>query len=238
MKTLIIDDSEIDRLNLHSLLEDHPRIEVLGEAATLATARELAARHHPDLIFLDIHLGKEKGFHLLDSLDRAPHIVLTTSHPQYALKGFEVAALDYILKPVTEENLSRALSRLPAASAETEEAPGLLTLSTQLLLKNSTAHRLHPVSEIVLIKADRPYSRVATTDGSDYLHNRTLSEWSLLLPPETFLAVDRSCIVNLTSINRLTPEGHKSRLYFVSEKVPSMLLGTVATKKLLRSLSG
>ncbi len=234
MKALIIDDSEIDRLNLRTLLEDHPRIEILGEGANLATARELVARHQPDLIFLDIHLGKEKGFHLLDSLDQAPHIILTTSHPQYALKGFEVAALDYILKPVTEENLKRAVSRLPEKSATDETA--LLTTDSPLLFKNGDEHRLHPVSDIVLIKTDRPYTRVHTTDGSDYLHRRSLSEWNRILPQETFLALDRSCLVNLTTIDRLTPEGDKSRLHFLSESVPSLLLGLVATKKLHQAL--
>jgi len=88
MKAFIIDDSEIDRLNLRILLEDYPEIGVIAEAHSLKSARQLLSKQQPDLIFLDIHLGKEKGFDLLDTINDHVQVIITTSHPQYVLKDF------------------------------------------------------------------------------------------------------------------------------------------------------
>jgi two-component system, LytTR family, response regulator len=229
MKTLIIDDSELDRLNLKSLLEDHPQLEVVGEAPDLSTGRELLAQHSPDLLFLDIHLGKEKGFQLLDDAVDEPLIILTTAHPQYALKGFQIDALDYILKPVTEENLARAVSRLPKGNDG--QLSSAIQLATSLFFKSQNGFRRYRIGDIALISTDRPYTHVRMMDGESYLDRRTMRQWRDSLPEADFLALDRSCLVRLEAIERVSFED-EAHLHFTSEALDPMTLGPSALKKL------
>ena len=111
MRAAIIEDSEIDRLNLRTLLEDHADVEIAGEADDMESAAKLIDAAKPDAIFLDIHLGRQKGFKVLEQTRHRPWVVVTTSHPHYALQGFEIESVDYLLKPVLEETLARALDR-------------------------------------------------------------------------------------------------------------------------------
>ena len=248
MNALIIDDSELDRLNLSTLLSDHPEVTILSEAHDLTTAREMIHTHKPDLIFLDVHLGKEKGFSVLEGIETPPQVILTTSHPQYALDGYEIEALDYILKPVTADNLARSIARslqrhseseADADSSATDSPPlELLTLKSPLFFKDKQDFRVHPVSEVVLITTDRPYSVIHTSDGSEYLHRRSLKEWNETLPKETFLALDRSTMINILAIGKLTPTKDKHLLHFTHQGIDPLPLGPSAFKILREFLHG
>ncbi len=242
MNALIIDDSELDRLNLSTLLSDHSEITILGEAHNLKSALEQIHALQPDLIFLDVHLGKEKGFRVLDDLQNPPKVVLTTAHPQYALEGFDVDAVDYILKPVTEENLARSVERLKrraeAASSEDQLPQGPLTVDSPLFFKDKQEHCIHPVSEVALITTDRPYSIIHIRNGSSYYHRRSLKEWKETLPKERFLALDRSIMVNIHEVEKLTPLDEKYLLHFKPEAIAPLTIGANAFKVLRDSLYG
>ncbi|MEQ9412187.1 MAG: response regulator, partial [Cyclobacteriaceae bacterium] len=108
MRALIVDDERLARKELIKLLEEHPSIEVVGEAMNADEAEQMVNELNPDLLFLDIQMPGRTGFQLLESLDSAPLVVFTTAYDEFALKAFEVNALDYVLKPIHPERLSEA----------------------------------------------------------------------------------------------------------------------------------
>src|SRR5213595_1718471 len=112
MRAIIIDDERLARAELRKLLQDFPEIEVVDEAANADEGISKIENHNPDIIFLDIQMTGKTGFDLLAELDHAPQVVFTTAYDEYALKAFEVNALDYLLKPVEPQQLERALKKL------------------------------------------------------------------------------------------------------------------------------
>src|SRR5258705_2671913 len=112
MKALVIDDERLARKELMKLLEEHPSIEVVGEAMSADEAEKINEELNPDLLFLDIQMPGRTGFQLLESLDSAPLVVFTTAYDEFALKAFEVNALDYLLKPITAERLAEAVHKI------------------------------------------------------------------------------------------------------------------------------
>ena len=223
-------------------MDDHPQVKILGEAENVRAGRELLERTAPDIIFLDIHIGKEKGFQVLEGVTAPPHVVLTTSHPQYALQGFDVDALDYILKPVTGENLARALERFSRRGQMKEEKgeAGIepLGMESTLFLKLRDEFRAHQVSELVLITTDRPYTNLHVVGGGRFLHRRSLREWKEVLPERAFLALDRSTMVNVQAIGKLVPDGDKHMLHFSCEGVAPVRVGPGAVRVLRECLEG
>src|SRR3954462_5113268 len=121
-KAVIIDDERLARNELKKLLLDFPEIEVVGEAANAAEGLEKIENLSPDLIFLDIQMPGKTGFDMLTELDSAPHVIFTTAYDEYALKAFEVNALDYLMKPIEPKRLADALQKLQLA--EEKEVPG------------------------------------------------------------------------------------------------------------------
>lgn len=231
MKVAIIEDNEIDRLNLRTLLEGHPGVEIAGEAATLEEAVTLLERERPDAIFLDVCLGRQKGFKVLEHVRVHPLVVITTSHPEFALKSFDVEAVDYILKPVEEEALARAVQRLMKRGAQSE-TPRLEPADMQMFMA-SDGMQLVPVEQIQAIVGDRIYTRVLVRDGREFLHNRPLREWRRLLPEKTFKTLDRSTIVNLREIASVSEAGGCScRQVGFRDSMHKLCLGETALKAL------
>src|ERR1700712_3059716 len=117
-KALIIDDERLARNELKKLLQDFPEVEVIGEAANANEGIEKIESLSPDLIFLDIQMPGKTGFDMLTELERAPHVIFTTAYDEYALKAFEVNALDYLMKPVEPKRLADALHKLQQKDEE------------------------------------------------------------------------------------------------------------------------
>src|SRR6476620_2570221 len=112
MKAIIIDDERLARTELRKLLQDFPEIEVVDEASNAEEGIQKIDNHNPDLIFLDIQMPGKTGFDMLAELDHAPQVIFTTAYDEYALKAFEVNALDYLLKPVEPRRLADAMEKL------------------------------------------------------------------------------------------------------------------------------
>jgi two-component system, LytTR family, response regulator len=217
MKVLIIEDNEIDRANLQSMLEDFEDVTIVGEACDLEEAVLKTDQLKPDLIFLDVHLGKDLGFEALEKIQHRPQIIITTAHSQYALKGYEIEALDYILKPVMEESLKRAVNRALETVSNKESAAHKTRLSIDDLQSikrpNSGGFDIIKISDIQLICAERVYSKLHLRDGSSSLQNRTMREWSNMLPENVFLSLDRSTIVNLRELKTIQELNKNERKY-------------------------
>ena len=123
MRALLIDDERLARTDLRSLLSEYQTIEVVGEADSVQTAVALIAAEEPDLLFLDIQMPGESGFDLLDKIDLQARIIFVTAYDEYAIRAFEVDAIDYLLKPVNPERLKTALERLDRENAGRRAAP-------------------------------------------------------------------------------------------------------------------
>lgn len=202
MRALIIDDEPVARLEMRRLLKAHPEIEVLGEAEDPNTALDLIEKLKPDLLFLDIQMPGANGFDLLASIpSRVPHIIFCTAYDAYALRAFEVNAIDYLLKPLDPARLSQALLRLgikhEAPTGHPFEEPLLET--DRVLLKNESRSWFAPVRSIFLLSADGNYTHVHF-DNHKVMLNRSLSSLERRLPKNLFFRINRSQIVNLKSV--------------------------------------
>src|ERR1700730_6918609 len=131
MRAIIIDDERLARSELKKLLTDYPEIEIIAEAANAGEGIEKIENLNPDLIFLDIQMPGKTGFDMLQELDKAPHVIFTTAYDEYALKAFEVNALDYLMKPIETKRLADALQKLQ--QADEKEISGLQGINRGML---------------------------------------------------------------------------------------------------------
>jgi two-component system LytT family response regulator len=140
-KAIIIDDERLARNELRKLLLEFPEVEVIDEAANAAEGLAKIEALNPDLIFLDIQMPVKTGFEMLQALDKAPHVIFTTAYDEYALKAFEVNALDYLMKPIEPKRLGDALQKLQQAEEKEMAAQqafnrGMLSINDQVFVKD------------------------------------------------------------------------------------------------------
>jgi two-component system LytT family response regulator len=213
---IVVDDERLARRELKRLLEEGhgQQLRVVGEAATVEEAATLARVHDPDVVFLDVHLAGESGFDLLPLLDRTVTVVFVTAFDRYAIRAFEVNALDYLLKPVAPERLANALARLSRpAAAESAEAP-VLTSEDRLFLRLDDRMVFLRVRDIVAILAAGDNSVLHLVDGREARARKSLREWMDRLPERDFVRIHRSTVVNLEYVERLEDWSHYSyRVY-------------------------
>lgn len=212
-RALIIDDERTARNDLRALLAAFPEIEVAGEAATIKAGRALLEQAEYEIVFLDIQILGRSGFELVPHVRAGARVVFVTAHNEYALRAFEVNALDYLLKPVKPERLANALARLRSAATEPEPPPAsaiAVRPDDILHLSSGTSARFAPVMELSAIEAEENYSLVHLADGSNVLVRRSLKAWEEILPAPQFLRVHRTAIVNLLRLAGYRRDQHKS----------------------------
>ncbi|MET0263045.1 MAG: LytTR family DNA-binding domain-containing protein [Rariglobus sp.] len=236
MRIAIVDDNPIDRMNLRTLLEADKRVEFVGEADCLAAAREMIKRVRPEVLFLDVELGRESGFQLLDVPERPSRVVFTTLHHHYAVDAFDAQATDYLLKPVMPARLDRTLTRLAqigaaASAAKPSLASQPMEIEDLLVFKQGGERRVLAVGKIAWITGDRDYTRVLTADGKEYLDTRRMRDWQQILPARFFQLIDRSTIINLGEIAAYRPTPSGGRVSMRNSTV-EMVIGPAAFKRL------
>jgi len=209
-RTIIVDDESDARARLRRLLAGHAdQIEIVGEAADGISAVSAIESLSPDLGFLDIEMPGLNGFQLLDSLPRAswPLIVFTTAYDQYAIRAFEVHALDYLLKPVTKDRLGECLQRLALLSAELsrsrlDRARREQRPLERLLARSGAKHMIVQVQDVIAFEADDKLVFARTTNGR-FVLNVTLKELEERLDSEGFCRVHRQTIIQLRHAREL-----------------------------------
>lgn len=203
-KAIIIDDERLARKEMRRLLAEFEEVVVAGEADTLSGAIQLIEAEKPDLVFLDIQLTGECGFDLLDQVDNDFKLIFVTAFDAYAVRAFEVNAIDYLLKPVNPERLAKALDRLAAEQSEATTLPPF-EFDDRVFLEQAGRSVFLKVSQIAYIVAAGDYSEVYTGDGRKFMVEKSLREWEARLPEKHFLRVHRQTIVNLEEIEHLEP---------------------------------
>jgi two-component system LytT family response regulator len=212
IKAIVVDDEAPARREMRRLLAAHESIAVVGDARDLATARGLLLRTRPDVVFLDIRLGKATGFDLLEDVDEETAVVFVTAYDDYAIRAFEANALDYLVKPVEPERLARTVERLQAGApgAAPVRDVGPFTPLRWVFLEAGDASEFVELASITHVTPDPRGSRVHTEDGRSLPATKSLTGWEERLPPDDFLRVHRGAIVNLRHVERVEPWSHYS----------------------------
>jgi len=206
MRALIVDDERLARKELIKLLEDHPSIEVVGEAMNADEAEQMVNELNPDLLFLDIQMPGRTGFQLLESLDSAPLVVFTTAYDELALKAFEVNALDYLLKPIHPERLAEAVQKIN----EKEKSKGgrpkdkKLGLEDQVFVKDGDRCWFVSLTNIRLFESDGNYIKVYFDNNRPMIH-KSLNALDEKLDERAFFRASRKHIINLSWVEGIEP---------------------------------
>lgn len=212
IKAIIIDDERLARNELKKLLMDFPEIEVVAEAANAGEGIEKIENINPDLVFLDIQMPGKTGFDMLSELDKAPHVIFTTAYDEYALKAFEVNALDYLLKPVEPKRLSDAIQKL---HLQEEKEPGgngatinvnrsILSENDQVFVKDGERCWFVKLSDIRLFESVGNYAKVYFATNKPLIL-KSLNALEERLDEKTFFRANRKHIVNLRMIDKIEP---------------------------------
>jgi two-component system, LytTR family, response regulator len=223
LKAIIVDDERLARVNLKKLLSLHPEIEVAGEASSCQEAIEMINLHKPQLIFLDIQLGGETGFDLLELIDNSIKIVFVTAYDEYALRAFEVNAIDYLLKPVNPERLKDAIYRVLANEKTQKNEAKSFEYSDSIYVRlNNYASRFIKISSITCIEPVGNYSKIVTIEGKHCLVLKTLKQWQEELPDNNFVRIHRSSIVNIEHVERIEKKSNTPQRAFL-KNIPEPL---------------
>lgn len=206
-KVLIIDDEPLARAIVKNYLQDFPDLEVVGECNDGFEAVKAIAETQPDLLFLDIQMPRINGFELLEILSDPPSVIFTTAFDEYALKAFEVHALDYLLKPFSQERFADAINKwlsMSPAPANVSEPVHYQVPDEQyrVVIKDGSEIKIIPVSEIHYVEAYDDYVKIYTGNGK-HLKKATMAHFEQRLPPHTFMRIHRSYILNLQELTRI-----------------------------------
>ncbi len=208
MRALIVDDERLARKELMKLLEDHPIIEVVGEAMNAEEATQMVNELNPDLLFLDIQMPGKTGFQLLEELDAVPLVVFTTAYDEFALKAFEVNAFDYLLKPIQPERLAEAISKLAdkerAKNAAIRGPEKKLGLTDQVFVKDGDRCWFVSLTNVRLFESDGNYIKVYFDNNRPMIH-KSLNALDEKLDERAFFRASRKHIVNLSWVEGIEP---------------------------------
>ncbi|HEX2533075.1 MAG TPA: response regulator [Chitinophagaceae bacterium] len=209
MRAIIIDDERLARAELRKLLLEFPEIEVVDEAANADEGISKIENLNPDLIFLDIQMPGKTGFDLLSELDRAPEVIFTTAYDEYALKAFEVNALDYLLKPIEPKRLADAIhklhnSEISSMGSSGTGPQGLLAENDQVFVKDGERCWFVRLGDIRLFESVGNYAKVFF-GGNRPLILKSLNALEERLDEKIFFRANRKHIVNLRMIDKIEP---------------------------------
>ena len=212
IKTVIVDDEELARKMLLEFLASHPEIEIVGECANGFEAVKAVTELNPDLIFLDIQMPKLNGFEVLELIGTDRAIVFVTAFDEYALRAFEIHAVDYLLKPFAAERFETALQRVKQRLGGKVPVPIELATSARppaqylerLVVKDGTRVYVIPVAKLDFAEAQDDYVALST-EGKKHLKQQTISSLETALDPQRFLRIHRSYIVNLERVTKIEP---------------------------------
>jgi two-component system LytT family response regulator len=220
LRVVVVDDEPLARAMVRQCIRAHPGVEVVAECANGFEAVKAVTELSPDLVFLDVQMPKLSGFEVLELIGRDVAVIFTTAYDQYALRAFEVHAVDYLLKPFSDERFAEALSRargrlsakdmLPVDALVAAARPRQEPLERILIRDGSQVHVL-PVDRIDYVEAQDDYV-CFKSDGKSYLKDQTMGSVEASLNPARFVRIHRSYLLNIDRIARVELYAKDSRV--------------------------
>lgn len=210
IKVILIDDEPLARALIAEYLQPYTNIQIVAECGDGFEGVKAISQFQPDLIFLDIQMPKINGFEMLELLDTEPSIIFTTAFDEYAVRAFESNAIDYLLKPFSQERFNKAVQKWLSHRELEKNAiskPANINFShseeaSRVVVKNGAKIKIIPTSEIIYLEAYDDYVKIYTNEGYQ-LKKKTMSHFESVLDPVYFLRVHRSFLVQLNQITRI-----------------------------------
>lgn len=242
IKAILIDDEPLSREILKSYLRKFPSIEVVDECNDGFEGVKSIQQHQPDLVFLDIQMPKINGFEMLELISPVPSVIFITAFDEYAFKAFEANAIDYLLKPVSEERFQKAIQKfLDKTSNTPNKTDDLLSTMAQspsqnnrIVVKTGNKVKIIPIHDIHYLEADDDFVKIVTVEGS-FLKNKTLSFYEQTLDPQQFVRVHRSYILHISQITKIEPYQKETHMAVLrnGQQIPISKTGYSKLKSIL-----
>ncbi|HEX5172474.1 MAG TPA: LytTR family DNA-binding domain-containing protein [Cyclobacteriaceae bacterium] len=219
-KVILIDDEPLSREIIKSYLASYKNLLVVAECNDGFEGVKAIMQHQPDLIFLDIQMPKINGFEMLELVEQPPAVIFTTAFDEYAIRAFEANAVDYLLKPFSEDRFRKAVDKfLEKSSANSKDETNTLLESVasspnqaeRIVVRTGNKVKIIPTHDIHYLEADDDYVKIVTQEGS-FLKNRTMQFYEKTLDPNFFVRVHRSYIVHVNQITRIDPYQKETHL--------------------------
>lgn len=212
-KAIIVDDEPLARSVIKEYLQQHPQIQVMQECNDGFEGIKAIMAHQPDVIFLDIQMPKINGFEMLELVEQPPAVIFTTAFDEYAIRAFESHAVDYLLKPFSQERFDKAIEKLleretPMVAVNTqallEEAAQSPQQNQRIVVKIGNKIKIIPIDDVHYLEAADDYVKIHTKEGA-FLKNKTMSHFEKVLHAQQFVRTHRSYIVNVQLVSRIDP---------------------------------
>jgi two-component system, LytTR family, response regulator len=209
-KVIIIDDEPLARSIVKEYLQDFPDLELAQECNDGFEGVKAIQQHQPDLIFLDIQMPKINGFEMLELIEQPPAVIFTTAFDEYAIKAFESHAIDYLLKPFSQERFEKAILKWKEQAGNTQKNTADLletaaqspTQNNRVVVKNGSKIKIIPATEIFYMEAADDYVKIHTKEGA-FLKNKTMTHLEKTSDQQQFVRCHRSYMVNIQQITRI-----------------------------------
>jgi two-component system LytT family response regulator len=225
LRIAVVDDEPLARAVLCEFLAAEPNVDVVAQCANGFEAVKAVSELSPDLLLLDVQMPKLDGFEVLDLVGRDVAVVFTTAFDQYALRAFDVHAVDYLLKAISAERLSEALVRVRErlSRGERSASPGAMAAAKpreghahRVLVRDGPRVHVIPVDKIDYVQAQDDYV-CFRSDGKDYLKEQTLAETETSLDPKVFVRIHRSYVLNLSRLVRVDQDERENRVAVLTD---------------------
>lgn len=224
-RTLLIDDEPLARSIVREYLKAHPQFEIVGECGDGFDGVKAIAQHKPELIFLDIQMPKINGFEMLELVDTPPGVIFTTAFDEYAMQAFERHAIDYLLKPFSQDRFDKAIAKWKTQDGKdrVQAAELLETVSPpeerqRIVVKKGSNLVILPVHTIHYLEAFDDYVKVHTKEGF-YLKKKTMAHYEKVFDPKLFVRIHRSYLINLQELTRIEPLSKDSHVAMLKSGV-------------------
>ena len=240
MKVIIIDDEPLARSIVKEYLQNFNEVELVAECNDGFEGLKAIQQNQPDLIFLDIQMPKINGFEMLELIENPPAVIFTTAFDEFAIKAFELNAVDYLLKPFSKERFKKAIEKFrhqptnPSIESVVETAAESPLQQNRIVVKDGNKIKIIPVHHVRYLEAADDYAKIVSNDGS-FLKKRTMSFFEKSLAQFQFVRVHRSYIVNTQLITRIDAYEKDSHLLLLTtgEKIPVSKAGYTKLKEVL-----
>lgn len=240
---IIIDDEPLARSIVKECLQQHPQLKLVEECGNGFEGVKAIQQHNPDLIFLDVQMPKITGFEMLELLDQPPYIIFTTAFDEYAMQAFEANAVDYLLKPFSQERFDKAINKwMELKSKAQQQLPQQLiqqvgkhpSHNERIVVKTGSRIKIIPLHEVHYLEAADDYVKIVTQEGS-FLKKTTMGYYEDILTPSQFIRTHRSYIINVQQITRIDPYEKENHIAILKSgaKVPVSRTGYPRLKSIL-----